>query len=46
VRQDAPECDVGVSHAGRPPLSVHLMASPLALKNAFNLSDEVLGTGS
>jgi len=32
----------GVSHAGRPRLSIRLMASLVYLKNAFNLSDEEL----
>ena len=32
----------GVSNAGRPRLSIRLMASLLYLKNAFNLSDEEL----
>ena len=36
------ECGGGVSAAGRPRLSVRLMASLLYLKNSFNLSDEEL----
>jgi IS5 family transposase len=40
--EHAVEFGGGVSNAGRPRLSIRLMASLLYLKNAFNLSDEEL----
>ena len=40
--EHAQEFGGGISNAGRPRLSIRLMASLLYLKNAFNLSDEEL----
>jgi IS5 family transposase len=40
--EHAVEFGGGISNAGRPRLSIRLMASLLYLKNAFNLSDEEL----
>ena len=40
--EHAVEFGAGVSNAGRPRLSIRLMASLLYLKNSFNLSDEEL----